>query len=85
MNSSAATSEAGPTVDEPSITIEPDKAPFASPSVAPPVSVSAAQPASTRTDADNNAAAEISFLFNVSPYWIERQTACLPLKSQRAS
>jgi hypothetical protein len=59
MNSSAAISDAGPTVDDPSMTIDPDSASAAG------SSDSAAQPARTRTDADIRAAAESSFLFNV--------------------
>jgi hypothetical protein len=59
MNSSAAISDAGATVDEPSTRIDPDSASAAG------SSGSAAQPARTRTDADIRAATEISFFFNV--------------------
>ena len=72
MNNSAATSEAGPTVEEPSITIEPVSSAVVSSVVEPPEVVvvaagsdSAAQPASTRTDADISAAAASSFFFKI--------------------
>jgi hypothetical protein len=56
MKSSAAISDAGPTVDDPSMMIVPD-----SPSACSP----GAQPARTSADAENKAATEISFLFNL--------------------
>jgi hypothetical protein len=75
MNSSAAISDAGPTVDDPSIRIEPDSASAAG------SSGSAAQPARTRTDADIRAATEMNFFFNVFlllGIWKWTKADCLP-------